>query len=225
MDLASRLREAMRRAGMSQLDLAKRAGVSAPSVHGWLSGRSQSIRSDALVRTAQALGVSTAWLATGDGSMTDVGDVPSPLSLRETPPGYLRIELLDGSAGMGAGVVNEDFPEVIRSMDYAEWDIRQRLGFLPKPGRLKLITGRGPSMAPIINNGDVVMVDTAINYYDGDAIYVINVGGEAQIKGLQRRNDGIYVVSANALFPPYLAPDDLYIAGKAVVQYSAKQIA
>lgn len=126
---------------------------------------------------------------------------------------------------MGVGVVNEEFPEVIRSMEYAEWDIRQRLGFLPKPGRLKLITGRGPSMAPIINNGDVVMVDTAVDYFDGDAIYVINIGGETQIKGLQRRTDGVYIVSANPLFPPYMAPEDLFIAGKAVVQYSARQIA
>lgn len=224
MDLASRLRLAMQRANFTQLELSKAAGVSAPSVHGWLSGRSQTIRSDILVKTARALGVSTAWLATGEGSIDDSADLP-PLSVRETPAGYLRIELLDGGAGMGAGVVNEDFPEVIRSMDYAEWDIRQRLGFLPKPGRLKLITGRGPSMAPVINNGDVVMVDTAIDYYDGDAIYVISIGGETQIKGLQRRADGVYIVSANPLFPPYAAPDDLHIAGKAVVQYSAKQIA
>lgn len=113
---------------------------------------------------------------------------------------------------------------MIRSMEYAEWDIRQRLGFLPQPGRLKLIAGRGPSMAPVINNGDVVMVDTAVDYFDGDAIYVINIGGETQIKGLQRRADGVYIVSANSLFPPYLAPADLFIAGKAVVQYSARQI-
>lgn len=81
-------------------------------------------------------------------------------------------------------MVNEEFPAVIRSMDYAEWDIRQRLGFLPQLGRLKLIPGRGPSMAPVINNGDVVMVDTAVDYFDGDAIYVINIGGETRIKGL-----------------------------------------
>lgn len=82
--------------------------------------------------------------------------------------------------------MNEEFPEAIRSMDYAEWDIRQRPSYLPKRGRLKLITRRGPSMAPIINNGNVVMVDTAVDYFDGDAIYVINIGGETQIKGLQR---------------------------------------
>ncbi|MBN5070477.1 MULTISPECIES: helix-turn-helix transcriptional regulator [Stenotrophomonas] len=224
MDLSTRLRTALARAGVSQLELAKAVGVSAPSVSGWLSGKSQSIRGDALVKAARVLGVPALWLATGEGSIDDAPDTP-PLSVRETPPGYLRLELLDGAAGMGAGVVNEEFPEVIRSMDYAEWDIRQRLGYLPKPGRLKLITGRGPSMAPIINNGDVVMVDTAVDYFDGDAIYVINIGGETQIKGLQRRSDGVYIVSANPLFPPYAAPDDLFIAGKAVVQYSARQIA
>jgi phage repressor protein C with HTH and peptisase S24 domain len=224
MNLANRLRTALTRAGMTQLELSKAVGVSAPSVNGWLSGKSQSIRGDALVKAASALRVSASWLATGEGSIDDAPDSPLPY-VRETPPGYLRLELLDGSAGMGAGVVNEEYPEVIRSMEYAEWDIRQRLGYLPKPDRLKLITGRGPSMTPVINNGDVVMVDTTVDFFDGDAIYVINVCGETQIKGLQRRADGIYIVSANPLFPPYLAPDDLFIAGKAVLQYSARQIA
>lgn len=224
MDLASRLKSAMARLAITQLDLSRAVGVSAPSVHGWLSGRSQSIRGETLLKVARTLGVTPEWLASGEGSIDD-GPDPVPLSASETPPGYLRLELLEGGAGMGQGIVNEEYPEVIRSMDYAEWDIRQKLGFLPQPGRLKLITGRGPSMAPIIDNGDVVMVDTGVNYYDGDAIYVINIGGETQIKGLQRRADGVYIVSANALFPPYLAPDDLFIAGKAVVQYSAKKIA
>lgn len=224
MSLSDRLRTALNRQGMSQLELSKLVDVSAPSVHGWLSGRSQSIRGETLLKVAKALAVSPEWLASGAGSIDDGPDAPL-LSASETPPGYLRLELLDGAAGMGQGVVNEEYPEIIRSMDYAEWDIRQKLGFLPRPGRLKLLTGRGPSMAPIINNGDVVMVDTAVDYYDGDAIYVINVAGETQIKGLQRRADGIYIVSANPLFPPYLAPDDLFIAGKAVVQYSAKKIA
>lgn len=137
---------------------------------------------------------------------------------RETPPGYVRFQLLDGAAGMGAGVVNQDYPEVIRELDIAEWEVRRKIGFLPAPGRIALITGRGPSMRPRIDHGDVVMVDTSVQAFDGDGVYVINAGGETQVKMLQMRADGLYVVSANPDYPPYRIsdPESIHIGGRVV---------
>lgn len=54
---------------VKQKDLAKAVGVSAPTVNDWLSGKSQSIRGQFLVRVAKELGVSADWLATGRGEM------------------------------------------------------------------------------------------------------------------------------------------------------------
>ncbi|WP_019304061.1 S24 family peptidase [Xanthomonas oryzae] len=127
----------------------------------------------------------------------------SSVSETEIAPGYLRLALYEGAAGMGTGVVNQDFPEVIRTLEVAEWEVRRKLGFLPMPGRIQLITGRGPSMRPKIEDGDVVWIDTAIDYFDGDDYYLINVDGETSIKMLQRRSDGIYVVSINPEFPAW----------------------
>ncbi|RFF46208.1 S24 family peptidase [Xanthomonas campestris] len=136
----------------------------------------------------------------------------------ETPPGYLRLQLFEGAAGMGQGVVNQDFPEVMKVMEVAEWEVRRKLGFLPKPGRIQIITGRGPSMRPKIEDGDIVWIDTSIDYFDGDDYYLISYDGETQIKMLQKRSDGLYVVSANPEFKEWRCdPTDLAVRGKALV--------
>lgn len=136
----------------------------------------------------------------------------------ETAPGYVRFELFEGGAGMGPGLVNQDFPEVVRTIEVAEWEVRRKLGYMPKPGRIQLITGRGPSMRPKLEDGDIVWIDTTCDFYDGDDFYLINVDGETQIKMLQKRGDGLYVVSVNPDFPAYrVEQDELLVLGKALI--------
>lgn len=136
----------------------------------------------------------------------------------ETKPGYLRLQLYEGAAGMGMGVVNQDFPEVMQVMEVAEWEVRRKLGFLPRPGRIQIITGRGPSMRPKIEDGDIVWIDTSIDFFDGDDYYLISYDGETQIKMLQKRVDGLYVVSANPEFKEWRCDiADLAVRGKALV--------
>lgn len=165
---------------------------------------------------ADALNVSLRWLETGKGPKMSIQEDSPEISRREPVPGYVRFELLDGVGGMGAGVANSDYPEVLREVDVAEWEVRRKLGFMPKPGRVRMITGRGPSMRPKIDHGEVVFVDSTVTSFDGDAIYVINVNGETQIKILQMRPDGLYVVSANDAYPSYRIedPEGLFIGGR-----------
>ncbi|WP_256775450.1 MULTISPECIES: S24 family peptidase [unclassified Stenotrophomonas] len=144
--------------------------------------------------------------------------VASSFSSNATPPGYVRFQLLEGAAGMGIGVVNQDYPEVMQVMEVAEWEVRRKLGFLPREGRIQIITGRGPSMRPKIEDGDIVWIDTACDYFDGDDYYLISYNGETQIKMLQKRIDGMYVVSANPEFKEWRCDvEDLKIRGKALV--------
>lgn len=220
--LSERLREAMDDANIGQSELARRCNVKQPSVSGWLSGKSKFLRGENLLSAAEVLNVRDEWLATGRGpkersemlrDTLKVSERWMTVSGRATPSGYVRFQLLEGAGGMGDGAVNTDYPEVIRDVDIAEWEVRRRIGFVPKPGRIKLLTGRGPSMRPRIDNGDVVMVDTEVNSFEGDAIYVIVINGETQIKALQMRGDGLYVVSINPDFPPYPATD-VHVRGK-----------
>ncbi|WP_329755239.1 S24 family peptidase [Stenotrophomonas maltophilia] len=162
-----------------------------------------------------ALGLQDGWMDTQhDSSESAVARVLET----ETPPGYVRFDLFEGSAGMGAGMVNQDYPEVVTTIEVAEWEVRRKLGYLPKPGRIQLITGRGPSMRPKLEDGDIVWIDTSCDYFDGDDYYLINIGGETQIKMLQKRGDGLYVVSVNTDFPAYRPdPGDVSILGKALI--------
>ena len=69
-----------------------------------------------------------------------------------------------------------------------------------------------------LRSGDVVLVDAGIRHFDGDGIYVLNTRFGTQIKALQNRGDGLWVVSANPTFPPFPADDTLDIGGKVYVR-------
>lgn len=222
--LADRLTIAINAAGITKAELARRVGISAPSVNGWFTGKAKFLRGENLLAAARALDVDQDWLASGKGAMQRhvVSEAetapylqPAEISSNETQGEYVRVQQLDAEAGMGGELVNDDNPEVVRAMDFTPSYIRSVVGFLPPPGRLVLLTGRGDSMIPVIQPGDVVMVDTGTTSYDGDGIYLINTGGGQQIKALQHRGDAIYVVSANAgLYPAFPLPKGAVVGGK-----------
>jgi phage repressor protein C with HTH and peptisase S24 domain len=224
--LADRLTIAIAQAGITKAELARRVGISAPSVNGWFSGKAKFLRGENLLAAARALQVDEGWLATGKGQPDRSNLVREPAGEynvssvleTETPPGYVRFDLFEGGAGMGAGMVNQDYPEVVQTIEVAEWEVRRKLGYLPQPGRIQIITGRGPSMRPKLEDGDIIWIDTTCDYFDGDDYYLINIGGETQIKMLQKRGDGMYVVSINPDFPTYRSDEgEVSILGKALI--------
>lgn len=224
--IGSRLRQEREAQGIDRKAFAKATGIGYSTIAELERGGMQT--STKLRVIAEALGVSLGWLETGKGPkrLEAVPDLPAEIvAPAETPAGYVRFDLYEGAAGMGLGIANNDYPEVIRTLDVAEWEIRKKLGFLPAPGRMRLITGRGPSMRPKIEDGDVVMIDTTVTYFDGDDYYLISVDGEAQIKMLQKRVDGIYVVSSNPDFREWkIASEDLVVCGKALIGMGLRRL-
>lgn len=192
-------------------ELANALGQSPQTVTNWAK---RGVSLDGAIEAQKALRISATHVLEGDQPVY----VPATASVSpdEITPGYVQVGLLSGVGGMGDGIENDDFPEVIREMSLSEHHVRSILGFLPRPGRLAMMTGRGSSMEPLIKSGDVVLVDTRITFFDGDGPYVINLGSGQQIKNLQERGDGLYVISANSLagLPPFKAPDDLLIGGR-----------
>lgn len=165
------------------------------------------------------LGISSTWILDGEGPML-VGE-PSPhvsrIAATETPTtDSFRIDLIAGEADMGDGRINEDFPEVIRAVEFPAAYIRSVVGFLPPPGRLVLVTGRGDSMIPVIQPGDSVIVDTGVGSYDGDGLYLVNLGNGQQIKRLidHGKEAGIYAHSDNKAYPERKLTKDAIVGGK-----------
>lgn len=203
--MAAAIRAAIDDSKMTQKGIADAFGVTEQAVSGWL--RTGKVDKRKLPRLAALTGKPLSHFGMGD-----VLDVVSPDA---TPSDYVRVQQLDVEAGMGGETINDDYPEVIKSMDFTPSYIRSVVGFVPPPGRLVLVTGRGDSMIPIIQPGETLMVDTGITAFDGDGIYLINTGNGHQVKGLQDRGDAIYVVSANTtLYPSFPLPGTSLIGGK-----------
>ena len=165
------------------------------------------IGEDSIEKIERALGIHGYFAGAGvDSEIT--------ISIPATREGYVHVQHLDAAAGMGDGVENVDNPEVIRAIDFEPSYIRSIVGFVPAPGRLRLITGSGDSMQPVIQPGDAVVVDTAITSFDGDGIYLINMGNGHQIKRLIDRGV-IHVASENKSYgDPFPIPEGTLIGGK-----------
>lgn len=151
---------------------------------------------------------------------------PAAVSPSETPAGYVRLQLLDVEGGMGDGGLQTDYPEVLRHVDVAEAWARARL---PRDlERIRIITGRGDSNAPLINDGDILFVDVGIQHFAGEGMYVFNwmghllckrlspnlVTGRLEIRSVNK-NYETTEVAANEL-------DQLHIAGKVVAWWTLR---
>lgn len=203
--MAAAIRSAIEESDLTQKGIADAFGVTEQAVSGWL--RTGKVDKRKLPRLAQLTGKPL--------SHFGMGEPGEAVSTPATTGRYVRVQQLDGDADMGDGRINEDFPDIVRAMDFAPTYIRSLVGFVPPPGRLVLVTGRGDSMIPIINPGESLMVDTGVTSYDGDGIYLLNTGNGQQVKALQDRGDAVYVVSANAaLYPAFAMPRNTVIGGK-----------
>lgn len=87
MQLSDRVKLARKMVKLSQVELAKKAGIAQPSVHDIESGKTKSLRSSTLMRMAEALGQTPEWLAGGIGTPSE-----------PPPPRYSKDEqsLLEG---------------------------------------------------------------------------------------------------------------------------------
>lgn len=154
-----------------------------------------------------------------DGSLPQTYSSPAvDESPGETSPGYVRLRVMEGEASGGYGAMNQDFPDVLREVDIAEWQLRQQIGFVPEGDRIRLVTVRGDSMYPDIKNGDVVFVDTSKNFFDGDGLYLLNLHGLTYVKRLQLLRDGMHIISTNRHYLSEVVPpeenDQVHIGGK-----------
>jgi phage repressor protein C with HTH and peptisase S24 domain len=194
-----------------QSALARALGQSPQTLKNWES-RSTGVSAAGASKAQQELGISSTWILEAVAPMFIGG--PSSVAPPATGGEYVRVLQLDAAAGMGDAVENLDNPEVIRAIDFEPGYIRSIAGFMPAPGRLRLITGSGDSMQPVIQPGDAVVVDTGITSFDGDGIYLINMGNGHQIKRLIDRGV-IHVASENRSYgDPFPIPEGTLIGGK-----------
>lgn len=157
---------------------------------------------------------------------TDVG-TPKSESNELVIPQY------DTGGGMGNGkLLLEDQPGVIKSWHVDEEWVRLNVKSHTGINNLCIVTGFGPSMRPMFNPGDPLLVDRGVTTVDTDAVYFFRVGDSGYIKTLQRIpdlvGDGkiIRAKSKNADFDPFdILPNNPHfqVLGKVLTVWRSEQ--
>lgn len=142
--------------------------------------------------------------------------------LEKRPKNSVTIPLLDiYAAAAPTGIINVDYPEVIKEITIDQDQVLELLGRKTIQG-INLINVPTDSMSPTINKGDVAFIDVTCRGYIGEGVYAfVDEYGELFIKRLQRvPNGGIKILSDNPNYAPLdFTQEELercYIMGKLV---------
>lgn len=192
-EFSNRLALACDKAGLPvhgrQVELARRVKLTPKAVSKWFNGESIPRRGK-LQELAASIGTSSSYLL-GD-SMTDGIEEGHLHRKSET----FRIDVLDISVSAGPGIVNSEFVEVLRSVEYSVEDARHMFNGRT-PEQIRIINVSGDSMSGTIEPGDLLFVDISIQAFDGDGIYAFLYDDTAHVKRLQKMKDKLLVISDN----------------------------
>lgn len=148
--------------------------------------------------------------------------MPSAQVVPLTSRDHIVIPQYDAGGAMGHGLVLPEQPGVIERWTVnAEWLDKNARGYTAARN-LCIVTGFGPSMRPMFNPGDPLLVDRGVTSVPADGIYFFRIGTEGFIKQLQKiptANGVIYrAKSANPDYDPFdITPDmDFEVLGKVI---------
>ena len=150
-----------------------------------------------------------AWLLTGEGSKNRSEPVQGGFVM------FPRDEV-EAGAGPGRNVQSEQV------VDFVSFKKEWVQNFLRVPRKnLALLSVKGDSMNPTLNDGDMILVDLRANRIDDSAIYVLEFDDALLVKRIQRKLDGSVVIkSDNSLYEPEVLQKDraveLRIIGRVV---------
>lgn len=155
--IGTRIKNARRDANISQEELARRVGVSQGAIGHLESGRTRNTH--LLVRIASTLGVSAEWLETGAelASKEAPGEGEGELPLAPTDDEFALVPQLDIAAACGEGTF-VDHVVVKGGLAFKRSSLRD---FGVPEHAARIIYSAGGSMAPTIQDGRVVLINTA----------------------------------------------------------------
>ena len=177
---------------MTQKTLGDAVGVSQAAIQKIETGRAA--QTTKLLDLANALRVRPEWLSSGTGAMST--DRESDKNPSRTNPDVFRVDILDLAVSAGPGIVNQEFVEILHSVEYAPAEARHMFDGR-KAENIRIINVRGDSMSGTIEPGDLLFVDISVKSFDGDGIYAFLYDDTAHVKRLQKMKDKLLVISDN----------------------------
>lgn len=242
--LSERMQEVLQLFGGNISEMARQSGIAPPSMKRWVDGESDPKISN-LVSLANAAGVNLLWLSTGEGAKmrgTASMSSMSALSLSPAPPASVRSRSARAAVSSSATEADDNefvfipryevktaggkekeksAPAIAFRKYWVEHDLHA------SPDELSVIVVRGDSMAGLLNNGDVVLVNHAKNR-PGDGLYVFRIGESVMVKRTQPMpNNQLWVTSVNEAYKPFSldltqAADGIELIGK--VEWYGRQL-
>lgn len=196
MSVGKRVKEARKGAGLSQVELAKKIGVTQPTISELERGESYS--SSHLITIASTCGVDPNWLLTGINSKAET-------EVREIQNTYQvgSFELWDSSTELADDEIEVPFyKEVELSAGSGSEVLRQTSGFKLRfakstfknnniqPELAACVTVSGDSMEPVLPDKATVGIDTGSTKIKDGEIYAIDHDGMLRVKILHRLPGG-----------------------------------
>lgn len=191
---AERIRTARENKNLDQKTLAGRIGVVVRTLQRWEKGE-QVPDSNCLLKIARITGVLPEWILTGEGKMYPdpqihgkIIPIDTDMLLRKVS--LVKIPLLSSvPAGKTALLFHPEYVEKYITVDHI------------KDNNAFALVVRGKSMAPRIEDGDIVVVSPQQYVHNGD-ICVIRVNGEDVLKKVKIDNEYIHLIPLNTSFEP-----------------------
>ena len=113
---------------------------------------------------------------------------------------YVEIEHIHIKPSCGKGTIVFDEPE-ITPIKLGTQLIMSVLR-IPNPKFLKIFTASGDSMEPVIENGDVLLVDTSRTDFNNGGIFLLTINNDWFVKRLRKRLSGeLDIISDNDKYP------------------------
>lgn len=203
-DLVKMRREEL---GLTMEQVAAACGVSRPTVSRWESGEIKDVRREKIIALAKALRTTPAYLLGMTDDKLDLSDLAhSGIKNIEPLPPIRKIPLI-GEIACGEPIT-------------AEENIEGYVG-APNEGYADFcLRCRGDSMAPMIDDGDLVFIRQQEEVETGETAAVL-IGNEATLKHVYYDGESLILVSNNPAYAPMTYSgeqlNEVRILGKAML--------
>ncbi|AOF53697.1 hypothetical protein BKG91_03470 [Rodentibacter caecimuris] len=206
--LATRLNKLLKEKDINQTEFAEMVGIKQPSMQRILSGETKNPRK--IIKMASVLGVDPNWLLYGDRGAINIGGNAENSPITTTTNNFfssdklakdeLRSQREKQKTGLEhstvnnlpihQGVINDDFHNLFESLVFSD-DGLIEIAKLRNTNGISMITMFNDSMQPAINKGDIVLVNTTLDKYSGEGVYLFIMNNEVYVRRLFQSPDGI----------------------------------
>jgi phage repressor protein C with HTH and peptisase S24 domain len=218
MSVAERLSQKMAEMGLTQAELARRVGVSQPTIFKLASA--QSTNSVHLHKIARALGTTPEYLLgeTDDAQNQMVQSSRTAYRAGPSASDSLSISIpeIDIGYSMGSGLVLQDHAEAKPVPFPREW---LRTLIRGSFDQVFIARGEGDSMLPTLLDGDFMLIDTSQNAINAqDRLWCLGYGDLGMIKRVRALPDGGFaIISDNPAVQSFTAYDgEVQVIGRVV---------